>query len=132
MPREQLRELQLKRVQDLVKYVYERVPLYTERFDNAGVKPEDLKTLDDLLKFPFTVKQDLRDSYPFGMFAVPMDQVSRIHCSSGTTGTVSVVGYTKHDLDEWSDCFARWVVGSGCGAGSPMQVAYGYGLFTGG
>jgi phenylacetate-CoA ligase len=132
MPREQLRELQLKRVQDLVKYVYKRVPLYTERFDNAGVKPEDLKTLDDLLKFPFTVKQDLRDSYPFGMFAVPMDQVSRIHCSSGTTGTVSVVGYTKHDLDEWSDCFARWVVGSGCGAGSPMQVAYGYGLFTGG
>ena len=115
MPRLATQELQLKRAQDLVKYVYERIPLYTERFDAAGVKPEDLKTLADLPKFPFTIKQDLRDSYPFGMFAVPMDQVARIHCSSGTTGTVSVVGYTKNDLEEWADCIARWIRVADCG-----------------
>jgi phenylacetate-CoA ligase len=132
MPRPQLEDLQLKRAQELVKCVYERIPLYKQRFDEQGVAPEDLKTLDDLRKFPFTVKQDLRDAYPFGMFAVPMDQVARVHCSSGTTGTASVVGYTERDLDEWADCMARWVVGAGCGKGSPMQVAYGYGLFTGG
>lgn len=132
MPRPQLEELQLNRAQHLVKYVYERIPLYTERFDKANVRPEDLKSLDDLKRFPFTVKQDLRDSYPFGMFAVPQSEVARIHCSSGTTGTATTVGYTKQDLEEWADCIARWVQESGCGAGSPMQVAYGYGLFTGG
>ena len=132
MPREELNKLQLERAQRLVKYVYDRIPLYKQRFDEAGVSPEDLKTLDDLGKFPFTVKQDLRDAYPFGMFAVPMEEVARVHCSSGTTGTASVVGYTKHDLDEWGDCFARFVRAADCGPGSVMQVAYGYGLFTGG
>jgi len=132
MPREEIEKLQLDRVKNLVHYVYERIPLYKERFDEAGVSPDDLQTLDDLRKFPFTVKQDLRDSYPFGMFAVPIDEVARIHCSSGTTGTASVVGYTEHDLDEWGDCFARFVRAADCGPGSVMQVAYGYGLFTGG
>ena len=132
MPREELEKLQLERVQKLVAYVYERIPFYKNAFDEAGVKPEDLKTLDDLRNFPFTVKQDLRDAYPFGLFAVPMEEVSRIHCSSGTTGTASVVGYTERDLEEWADCFARYVRAADCGPGSVMQVAYGYGLFTGG
>ena len=132
MPREELEKLQLERVQHLVEYVYERIPVYKQRFDEAGVKPADLQTLDDLAKFPFTVKQDLRDAYPFGMFAVPTEEVARVHCSSGTTGTASVVGYTQHDLDEWADCFARFVNAADCGPGSVMQVAYGYGLFTGG
>ena len=132
MPREELEKLQLERVQHLVEYVYERIPVYKQRFDEAGVKPADLQTLDDLAKFPFTVKQDLRDAYPFGMFAVPTEEVARVHCSSGTTGTASVVGYTQHDLDEWADCFARFVNAADCGLGSVMQVAYGYGLFTGG
>ena len=132
MPRAELAELQLERAKKLVKYVYDRIPFYHDLYDKAGVKPEDLQTLDDLRKFPFTVKQDLRDAYPFGLFAVPMEEVARIHCSSGTTGTASVVGYTKHDLEEWSECFARYVRGADCGPGSVMQVAYGYGLFTGG
>ena len=132
MPREELEQLQLERAQKLVKYVYDRIPLYKERFDDAGVSPDDLVTLDDLRKFPFTVKQDLRDAYPFGMFAVPMDEVARVHCSSGTTGTASVVGYTVRAPEEWGDCFARFVRAADCGPGSVMQVAYGYGLFTGG
>ena len=132
MPREELEKLQLERAQWLVNYVYERIPLYKNLFDEAGVKPSDLKSLDDLVKFPFTVKQHLRDAYPFDMFAVPTEDVARIHCSSGTTGTASVVGYTEHDLEEWGDCFARFVRAADCGPGSVMQVAYGYGLFTGG
>ncbi len=132
LSREKLNELQLERAQELVKYVYERIPFYTDLFDKAGVSPSDLKSLDDLPRFPFTVKQNLRDAYPFDMFAVPMDEVARIHCSSGTTGTASVVGYTQHDLDEWADCFARFVRAADCGPGSVMQVGYGYGLFTGG
>lgn len=101
MPREELDALQLERLQKLVAYVYERIPFYRESFDEAGVKPEDIKSLDDLRKFPFTVKQDLRDAYPFGMFAVPRSEVARIHCSSGTTGTATVVGYTEKDLEVW-------------------------------
>ena len=132
LSREKLNELQLERAQELVKYVYERIPFYTDLFDKAGVSPSDLKSLDALPRFPFTVKQNLRDAYPFDMFAVPMDEVARIHCSSGTTGTASVVGYTQHDLDEWADCFARFVRAADCGPGSVMQVGYGYGLFTGG
>ena len=132
LSREKLNELQLERAQELVKYVYERIPFYTDLFDKAGVSPSDLKSLDDLPRFPFTVKQNLRDAYPFDMFAVPMDEVARIHCSSGTTGTASVVGYTQHDLDEWADCFARFVRAADCGPGSVMQVGYGYGLFTDG
>lgn len=132
MPRPQLEQLQLQRAQEVMKYVYQRIPLYGERFDSAQVSPEDLQTLDDLKRFPFTTKQDLRDAYPFGLFAVPQSEVARIHCSSGTTGTATTVGYTQQDLEEWADCIARWVTEFGCGAGSPMQVSYGYGLFTGG
>lgn len=132
LSRDKLSALQLGRAQGLVKYVYERIPFYHELFDDAGVAPSDLKTLADLPRFPFTVKQDLREAYPFDMFAVPMNEVARIHCSSGTTGTASVVGYTQHDLDEWADCFARFVRAADCGPGSVMQVGYGYGLFTGG
>lgn len=132
MPREELEALQLERLQALVKRVYERIPFYKDSFDKAGVKPEDIKSLEDLQKFPFTVKQDLRNAYPFGMFAAPRDEVVRIHCSSGTTGTATVVGYTKNDLEVWSDCFARCLYSADCDNDATIQVAYGYGLFTGG
>ena len=132
MSRKDLEALQLERLQALVKRVYEKIPFYKESFDKAGVKPEDIKTLDDLTKFPFTVKQDMRDAYPFGLFAVPREEVERVHCSSGTTGTATVVGYTQADLERWGDCFARFLYAAGCGPESTLQVSYGYGLFTGG
>ena len=132
MSRKDLEALQLERLQALVKRVYEKIPFYKESFDKAGVKPEDIKTLDDLTKFPFTVKQDMRDAYPFGLFAVPLEEVVRVHCSSGTTGTATVVGYTQADLERWGDCFARFLYAAGCGPESTLQVSYGYGLFTGG
>ncbi|MCH3942122.1 MAG: phenylacetate--CoA ligase [Atopobiaceae bacterium] len=132
MDRERLERLQLERLKPLLKRVYERIPFYHASFDEAGFDPEGLETLDDLRKAPFTVKQDLRDNYPFGMFAVPRDEVVRIHASSGTTGTATVVGYTQADLDAWSDCFARAVGRAHGTKDSTMQVAYGYGLFTGG
>lgn len=132
MPREELEALQLERLQALVKRVYEKIPSYKESFDKAGVSPEDIKSLDDLTKLPFTVKQDMRDAYPFGLFAVPRKDVVRIHCSSGTTGTATVVGYTQADLERWGDCFARFLYAADCGPESTLQVSYGYGLFTGG
>ncbi len=132
MSRKDLEALQLERLRALVKRVYEKIPFYKESFDKAGVKPEDIKTLDDLTKFPFTVKQDMRDAYPFGLFAVPREEVVRVHCSSGTTGTATVVGYTQADLERWGDCFARFLYAAGCGPESTLQVSYGYGLFTGG
>lgn len=132
MPREELEALQLERLQTLVKRVYEKIPFYKESFDKAGVSPEDIKSLDDLTKLPFTVKQDMRDAYPFGLFAVPRKDVVRIHCSSGTTGTATVVGYTQADLERWGDCFARFLYAADCGPESTLQVSYGYGLFTGG
>ena len=132
MSRKDLEALQFERLQALVKRVYEKIPFYKESFDKAGVKPEDIKTLDDLTKFPFTVKQDMRDAYPFGLFAVPREEVVRVHCSSGTTGTATVVGYTQADLERWGDCFARFLYAAGCGPESTLQVSYGYGLFTGG
>lgn len=132
MSRKDLEALQLERLQALVKRVYEKIPFYKESFDKAGVKPEDIKTLDDLTKFPFTVKQDMRDAYPFGLFAVPREEVVRVHCSSGTTGTATVVGYTQADLERWGDCFVRFLYAAGCGPESTLQVSYGYGLFTGG
>lgn len=132
MSRKDLEALQLERLQALVKRVYEKIPFYKESFDKAGVKPEDIKTLDDLTKFPFTVKQDMRDAYPFGLFAVPREEVVRVHCSSGTTGTATVVGYTQADLERWGDCFARFLYAAGCGPESTLQVSYVYGLFTGG
>lgn len=132
MSREELEALQLERLQALVKRVYEKIPFYKGSFDKAGVSPDDIKSLDDLTKFPFTVKQDMRDAYPFGLFAVPNSEVSRIHCSSGTTGTATVVGYTQKDLENWGDCFARFLYAAGCDSDSTIQVSYGYGLFTGG
>lgn len=132
MSRENLEALQLERLQALVKRVYEKIPFYKESFDKAGISPEDIKSLADLTKLPFTVKQDMRDAYPFGLFAVPRKEVVRVHCSSGTTGTATVVGYTQKDLENWGDCFARALYGAGCGPDSTLQIAYGYGLFTGG
>ena len=132
MSREDLEALQLERLQALVKRVYQKIPFYKESFDKAGINPEDIKSLADLTKLPFTVKQDLRDAYPFGLFAVPRKDVVRVHCSSGTTGTATVVGYTQKDLENWGDCFARALYGAGCGPDSTLQIAYGYGLFTGG
>ena len=132
MSREDLEALQLERLQTLVKRVYQKIPFYKESFDKAGINPEDIKSLTDLTKLPFTVKQDMRDAYPFGLFAVPRKDVVRVHCSSGTTGTATVVGYTQKDLENWGDCFARALYGAGCGPDSTLQIAYGYGLFTGG
>lgn len=132
MSREDLEALQLERLQALVKRVYQKIPFYKESFDKAGINPEDIKSLADLTKLPFTVKQDMRDAYPFGLFAVPRKDVVRVHCSSGTTGTATVVGYTQKDLENWGDCFARALHGAGCGPDSTLQIAYGYGLFTGG
>lgn len=132
MSREDLEALQLERLQALVKRVYQKIPFYKESFDKAGINPEDIKSLADLTKLPFTVKQDMRDAYPFGLFAVQRKDVVRVHCSSGTTGTATVVGYTQKDLENWGDCFARALYGAGCGPDSTLQIAYGYGLFTGG
>ena len=130
--RKKLRGLQLARLKWSLKLAYEKVPHYRKKFDAVGVKPRDLKTLADLAKFPFTAKADLRDTYPFGMFAVPMDKVVRIHASSGTTGKPTVVGYTKQDIDTWSHLMARSMRAAGARPGDKVHVAYGYGLFTGG
>ena len=130
--RKKLQTLQLSRLKRTLQLAYEKVPHYRRKFDAAGVKPKDLKTLADLAKFPFTAKADLRDTYPFGMFAVPMDQVVRIHASSGTTGKPTVVGYTKKDIDTWSHLMARTIRAAGARPGDKVHVAYGYGLFTGG
>jgi phenylacetate-CoA ligase len=129
---DELRALQLARLQDLVRRAYEQVPHYKTRFDAAGVHPEDLRRLEDLTKFPLTTKEDLRQNYPFGMFAVPMDQIVRIHASSGTTGKPTVVGYTRNDIEIWSQLMARSIRAAGGSASDKIHVAYGYGLFTGG
>ncbi len=130
--REQLQALQLERLKWTLEHAYDNVSHYREKFDAAGVKPGDLKSLADLAKFPFTVKNDLRDNYPFGMFAVPREKVVRIHASSGTTGKPTVVGYTAKDIDTWASVMARSIRAAGGRAGDIVQVAYGYGLFTGG
>ena len=132
LPREALKALQLKRLQQVVSRVYHGVGFYKKSFDKAGVTPDDLKTLDDLKRFPFTSKQDLRDNYPFGMFAVPMSNVVRLHASSGTTGRSTVVGYTKRDIDTWAELIARCLVAANLTKGDVIHNAYGYGLFTGG
>jgi len=132
MPREKLAELQLERLQKTVRHAYQNVDFYRRAFDAAGIKPEDIKSLADLANLPFTTKQDLRDNYPFSLFAVPMDQVVRLHASSGTTGKPTVVGYTRNDIDTWADIMARAFVVAGGTAKDVVQNAYGYGLFTGG
>jgi phenylacetate-CoA ligase len=129
---DELRALQLQRLKWSVQHAYDNVAHYRDSFRAAGVHPHDLRSLDDLAKFPFTVKDDLRASYPFGMFAVPRDQVVRIHASSGTTGKPTVVGYTAQDIDTWAQLMARSIRASGGRPGDIVHVAYGYGLFTGG
>ena len=130
--RDDIKRLQSERLVKTVKRVYERVPIYRERMDQAGVTPDDIKSVDDLYKLPFTSKQDLRDTYPYGMFAVPMEDVARMHASSGTTGKQIVVGYTQNDLDIWGDIVARQLASAGITKSDKVHVAYGYGLFTGG
>jgi phenylacetate-CoA ligase len=131
-PLAELRRLQLERLKWSLHHAYEKVPHYRRKFDAAGVTPGDCRTLTDLAKFPFTAKADLRETYPFGMFAVPMDKVVRIHASSGTTGKPTVVGYTAKDIDTWSNLMARSIRAAGARPGDKVHVAYGYGLFTGG
>ncbi len=129
---DELAALQLKRLKWSLRYAYQNVAHYRRTFDAKGVHPDDLKTLADLAKFPFTTKEDLRDNYPFGFFAVPREQVIRIHASSGTTGRPAVVGYSKRDIDMWSNVMARAMRAAGCRPGMKIHVAYSYGLFTGG
>ncbi|WP_406272361.1 phenylacetate--CoA ligase [Actinacidiphila glaucinigra] len=128
----QLRELQWTRLRATLRHAYDNVEAYRKKFDEAGLRPEDCASLDDLARFPFTTKPDLRDNYPFGMFAVPMDQVRRVHASSGTTGLPTVVGYTENDLSMWSDVVARSIRAAGGRPGHKVHISYGYGLFTGG
>lgn len=132
MDRNTLQEIQLKRLVETVKRVYTSVPYYRRKMQELGIIPEDIKSLDDLKKLPFTTKQDLRDNYPYGLFAVPLSEIVRIHASSGTTGKPTVVGYTKHDIGIWSEVMARTLVAAGADKHSFVQIAYGYGLFTGG
>ena len=132
MPRAELEALQVERLRWAVKHAYENVPLYKQRFDEAGLDPYSIESLEDIKRFPFIVKQDMRDAYPFGLFAVDRSEVKRLHASSGTTGQATVVGYTENDLKNWGDCFARGIAMVDGSAESTMQVSYGYGLFTGG
>jgi phenylacetate-CoA ligase len=132
MPREQLKELQLERLKKMVSRIYHNVPFYRNKFQEVGMIPEDVKTLSDLQKLPFTTKVDLRDNYPYGLFTVPLEQIVRIHASSGTTGKPTVVGYTRNDIVTWSELMARSFMATGATPHSVIQNAYGYGLFTGG
>ena len=132
MTRQKMRELQSERLRELVQRVYNNVPFYQKKMDNAGLKPTDIKSIDDISKLPFTSKQDLRDNYPFGLFAVPMKEIVRVHASSGTTGKPTTVGYTRNDIEIWKEVVARCFTMCGIGKDDIMQVAYGYGLFTGG
>ena len=130
--RDEISALQLERLKWSLSHAYNNVPMYKKRFDEAGVHPDDLKELKDLAKFPFTYKNDLRDNYPFGLFAVPREEIIRLHASSGTTGKPTVVGYTKNDIDNWADLVARSLRAAGLRKGDIVHNAYGYGLFTGG
>ena len=130
--RDEISSLQLQRMKWSVRHAYNNVPFYKQKFESVGVHPDHLVGLEDIKKFPLTTKQDLRDNYPFGMFAVPRSEVSRVHASSGTTGKPTVVGYTKNDLDVWAKVMARSMRASGTKKGDLVHIAYGYGLFTGG
>lgn len=131
LPREEMEKLQLSRLQETVHRVYAKVPAYRKKMDDAGVKPEDIKTLADLAKLPFVTKQDMRDNYPFGLFAVDKDSLVRIHASSGTTGKPTVVGYTQGDLETWTECVARIACMGGASPKDVAQICFGYGMFTG-
>ena len=132
MSREDMRKLQSERLIQLVNHVYNNVAFYRRRMDEMGVKPEDIQSIDDIVKLPFTYKNDLRDHYPFGLFAVPMKDIVRVHASSGTTGKPTTVGYTKNDIENWREVLARCLSMAGISSSDIMQVSYGYGLFTGG
>ncbi len=132
MTRNSMKELQLERLKNIVRVAYENVPMYKKKFDEIGLKPEHIQTLKDIEKIPFTTKNDLRDNYPYGLFAVPLKKIVRLHASSGTTGKPIVVGYTKNDMDIWSENIARLVLAAGGSEDDIAQVVFGYGLFTGG
>lgn len=132
MPREQMRQVQGERLRDTVERIYYNVPYYREKMQQKGLGPEHINTIDDLKKLPFTTKQDLRDNYPYGLFAIPMTEIIRLHASSGTTGRPTVVGYSRHDIGVWSEVMARTLTAAGAGKDDFIQIAYGYGLFTGG
>ncbi|MFO7637264.1 MAG: phenylacetate--CoA ligase [Clostridia bacterium] len=132
MSRDEMRTLQLERLQRIAAYAYDNVPMYQRKFKDAGLVPGDIKRLEDIEGIPFTTKEDLRDHYPFGLFAVPMEQIIEIHASSGTTGKPVVVGYTRKDMDDWAEAVARIAACAGVGKGDVAQVAFGYGMFTGG
>ena len=132
MPREEMERVQSDRLANTVKRIYHNVPFYREKMQKKGLEPGDIKSIEDLSKLPFTYKQDLRDTYPYGMFAVPLSEIIRIHASSGTTGRQTVVGYTRRDIDTWAEVMARTLTCAGATKESFIQVAYGYGLFTGG
>ena len=131
LPREEIRKIQLERLQETVSRVYEKVEPYRKKMDEAGIKPEDIKSLDDLKRLPFVTKQDMRDNYPFGLFAVPKTDLVRIHASSGTTGKPTVVGYTQGDLDTWTECVSRIACMGGAAKDDVAQICFGYGMFTG-
>ncbi len=132
MPREQMRELQGKRLHKIVDYLYHNVPFYRDKLQQMDIKPEDITSIDDIVKLPFTTKQDLRDNYPFGLQAAPQSEVIRFHASSGTTGNPTIVGYTRKDVGVWSECMSRCLTAFGVTRDDLFSVAYGYGLFTGG
>ena len=132
MSREQMRELQGKRLHKIVEYVYHHVPFYRNKLQEMDLSPDDIRTIDDIVKLPFTTKKDLRDNYPFGLQAAPADEIIRIHASSGTTGNPTIVGYTRKDISVWSECMARCLTAYGVGRTDVFSVSYGYGLFTGG
>ena len=131
MPRDKIREIQLERLKWVVRYCYDNVEFYHKRLDACGVSPDKIKTLSDVRYIPFTTKSDIRDTYPYGLFAQPLKRIARIHASSGTTGKPTVVGYTKKDLDTWSDLVARLCVSVGTTDEDIVQISFGYGLFTG-
>ena len=131
MSRDEMSALQLERLKKIVRYAYERVPFYTKKFDEAGLRPEDIRTLEDINKIPFTTKTDLRDNYPYGLMAVEMDDIVRVHASSGTSGKPTVVFYTKNDMEMWTECMASLVAAAGGTKNDIVQITFGYGLFTG-
>ncbi|HPJ22256.1 MAG TPA: phenylacetate--CoA ligase, partial [Clostridia bacterium] len=132
MSRDEMIALQESRLRTIVKYAYDRVPFYKKKFDETGLKPEDIRNIEDIEKIPFTTKDDLRDNYPFDMFAVPMSEIVELHASSGTTGKPVVVGYTRNDMENWSEAVARLAACAGLTKDDIAQVAFGYGMFTGG
>ncbi len=132
LPKDELKDLQLKRLQDLCARLYANVPFYQQKFDEIGITPKDIKSLSDIKYLPFTEKQDLRDNYPYGLFAVPKENIVRLHASSGTTGKATVVGYTSRDIKNWANCMARSFTSVGLSQKDMIHIAYGYGLFTGG